>query len=69
MEMMVVSTDTITMISISVLPPAVPLVLEEVDVWMPMEWLSLVMILLPLTVAFLEKLSLQGQQVEEDRGL
>ena len=69
MEMMVVSTDTITMISIFVLPPAVRLVLEEVDVWMPMEWLSLVMILLPLTVASLEKPSLHDQQVEEDRGL
>ena len=68
-EMMVVSTDMIMMILILNLLPVQLLALEGDDVWMPMELLCPVMILLPLTVVFLEqKLSLQGL-VEGGKGL
>ena len=66
---MVVSTDMIMMILILNLLPVQLLALEGDDVWMPMELLCPVMILLPLTVVFLEqKLPLQGL-VEGGKGL
>ena len=66
---MVVSTDMIMTISILNLLPVQLLELVGDDVWMPMELLCPVMILLPLTVVFLEqKLPLQDL-VEGGKGL